>query len=173
MSLKEKWVERKFIFDFPAIKYSNFILRLKQTPSRLESIVKQISKEILIRRDGNSWSIQENVGHLLKVEDLSIGRLEDYQNNLITLRAADVTGSRTDKEDYNSKNINFILTDFRALREDYVKQLEKLEKSFFEKKSFHPRLNIEMRLCDLLYFQVEHDEHHIKKIDELKRKWEF
>ena len=171
MSKRVKWLERKFDTPFPPKRAGELIERLRRTPSRLEALVKKAPKEILTRRDGESWSIQENAGHLQMADTLFAGRLDDYLQGTPTLRPADVSGGRTDQEEFNAKEIDSILAEFRRKREDYVGRLDKLNPEDLEKVSLHPRLNKPMRLCDMLYFQAEHDDHHISRVEELKNKW--
>jgi hypothetical protein len=35
--------------------------------------------------------------------------------------------------------------------------------------ALHPRLKVNMRLVDMLYFQAEHDDYHLTRISELRR----
>ena len=65
MSHKENWLEKQFDFDFPASKYVEFLQFLRETPEKLEGLVKSLSNEVLIRWDEDSWLIQENAGHFL------------------------------------------------------------------------------------------------------------
>jgi len=44
-----------------------------------------------------------------------------------------------------------------------------LEPESFARVAIHPRLNIPMRLVDMLYFQAEHDDYHLARISELVR----
>jgi uncharacterized damage-inducible protein DinB len=162
------WIDRKFEFDFPATIYPELIQRLKSTPLRLEGMISELPPEILTIRQSNKWSIQENAGHLITVDRLFAGRLDDYVNNTAELRPAKLDGSRTDMEDYNSHTIEEILTDFRENRGAYINRLADLEAGFFEKQSWHPRLKQPMRVCDMLYFQAEHDDYHLNKITKIK-----
>jgi len=162
-----KWIDRKFDFDFPANIYPEFIKRLKSTPFRLETLISEVSPEILSRKQSNKWSIQENVGHLLTVEGLFAGRLEDYINGAAELRPAKVNGSRTDQADYNNWQIEKILADFNDNRMVYIKRLNDFKADFFETQSWHPRLGKPMRVCDMLFFQAEHDDYHLNKITDL------
>ncbi len=168
MTHKENWLEKTFDFDFPTSKHIEFLEVLRQTPSRLENLVAALPGEVLIKRDGEAWSIQENVGHFLTVESLFTGRLEDYQNNAETLRPARFEDNPTDKADFNTKDIEWILREFRAQREAYLAQLDALETHEFGKASLHPRLGKPMRICDMLLFHVKHDQHHLTRIEELK-----
>jgi hypothetical protein len=168
MSKKVKWLERKFDTPVSLEQAGELIERLKNTPSRLEALVKKLPNEILTRRDGDSWSIQENAGHLQMADLLFSGRLDDYLQDASQLRPADVSGGRTDVEEFNAKEFDSILAGFRRRRDTYVARLMKLNREDLEKSSLHPRLNKPMRLCDMLYFQAEHDDHHINRIEELK-----
>ncbi len=171
MTHQENWLEKNFDFDFPSSRYIEFLAFLRQTPTRLENLVESLPPDVLIRRDGDSWSIQENVGHFLTVESLFTGRLDDYQNNAETLRPARFEDNPTDKADFNTKDIQWILREFRAQREAYMQRLDALRPEDFGKVSLHPRLQKPMRLCDTLLFQVEHDRHHLLRIEELKAKY--
>jgi len=168
MSHKENWLEKQFDFDFPASKYVAFLQFLHETPEKLENLVKSLSNEVLIRRDGDSWLIQENVGHFLTAESLFLGRLDDYENDVPVLRPAQFEDNPTDKANFNEKDIQWILDEFRAQRQIYISRLDTLKPEDLEKSILHPRLNKPMRLCDMLSFHAQHDQHHLTRIAELK-----
>ena len=168
--IKEKWVDRKFDFNFDCSIYPNFISRLEATPDLLDFLILSIPGEYYIIKDDNDWSIQENVGHLITVDDLFIGRLDDYESGVLELRPADVSGSRTNKVIYNKSEMKKLLMEFREKRMKYINRLEKTNKKMFEKKCWHPRLKQDMRLCDMLYFHAEHDDHHLEKIRQIQEK---
>jgi len=160
--MKNKWVEREF--NFESTNYDSFIERLSITPSKIRSLISKTPDRVLITKNMNEWSIQENVGHLITVDKLFIKRLDDYQLGTDSLRPADVTGARTDKVNYNLKNIQNILEEFGEKRTKYVTKLKNLDDHLYYKSAWHPRLKQQMRLCDMLNFQAEHDLHHINKI---------
>lgn len=172
MSHKENWLEKQFDFDFPASKYVEFLQFLRDTPVIIEALVKDLPKETLIRRDDDSWSIQENVGHFLTTESLFLGRLDDYENDAPVLRPARFEDNPTDKANFNEKDVQWVLDEFRAQRETYINRLDALTPEDFEKAILHPRLNKPMRLCDMLSFHAAHDEHHLTRIAELKELWQ-
>ena len=116
-------------------------------------------------------SIQENVGHLYNSDLLFIGRVEDYLNKLENLRPADLSGKKTNVENFNEKDIELILKKFEERRGKYLAKLESLNIEVFAGSAFHPRLKQQMRLCDMLYFQAEHDEYHLSRISELIEKY--
>jgi hypothetical protein len=112
--------------------------------------------------------MKENVGHLLTVESLFAGRLDDYITAAAELRPAQVNGRRTNRADYNSWKIEKIVADFRESRMAYLQRLHSFEPDFFKRKAWHPRLAQPMRVCDMLYFQAEHDDHHLRRITNLR-----
>ena len=172
MSHKENWLEKQFDFDFPASKYAEFLQFLRETPTKVETLVKGLPKDVLIRRDGDSWSIQENACHFLAGEALFLGRLDDYEANAPVLQPARFEDNPTDKANFNEKDIQWILDEFRAQRGIYISRLEALTPQAFEKSILHPRLNKPVRLCDMLFFHAEHDRHHLARIVELRDLWQ-
>jgi uncharacterized damage-inducible protein DinB len=162
-----KWVGRIFDFDFPVEESSRLLERLRSTPDELETLASSLPREVLVTRDGESWTIQENAGHLMDLEPLFLGRLDDYAAGLETLRPADMTNAKTYSARHNEGDIRSILAEFRRQRNELVKRLEALEPADFGKSAMHPRLNRPMRVCDMMYFQAEHDSHHMARIREL------
>ena len=171
MSHKENWLEKQFDFDFPASKYVDYLQCLRETPEKIEALVENLPKETLIRQDGDSWSIQENVGHFLTVESLFLGRLDDYENDAPVSRPARFEDNPTDKADFNEKDMQWILDQFREQRAIYINRLDALRPDDFEKAILHPRLNKPMRLCDMLSFHAQHDQHHLTRLVELIELW--
>ena len=80
------WTERTFSFDFPADLHPELIERLRGTPARVEEIVRTVPVSALTRRDGHTWSIQENIAHLGDLEAVFTGRLDDYEGGAVSLR---------------------------------------------------------------------------------------
>ena len=84
------WFERKFEFTFPVEHYPNLCVRLRGTPARLEEMVRGISREVLVAKLGEKWSVQEHVGHLLDLEQLWAARVDDFLSDRKTLTVADL-----------------------------------------------------------------------------------
>jgi uncharacterized damage-inducible protein DinB len=163
------WTTRSFTFDFPADLHPELIERLRGTPARAEEIARSLPADMLTRRDGDTWSIQENLGHLADVEPLFTGRLDDFEAGVETLRPADMTNRATHEADHNSRPIAAVLSDLRAERERLVARLESLRPADFARQAFHPRLRTPMRVVDMLLFQAEHDDYHLARVRELVR----
>src|SRR5215216_6124827 len=51
----------------------------------------------------------------------------------------------------------------------HLLDLESFDPELFQRSALHPRLNVPMRLVDMLFFQAEHDDYHLATISELKR----
>jgi len=169
MSKHLKWTDRTFQFNFPVEVYPEMIERVRGTPARLEDRVKSMAPAILTRRDGERWSIQENAGHLLDLESLFSQRLDEYLSGAEALHAADMSNRKTYEADHNQASLQTILSDFRAQRMQLVDRLDNLAAETFAVIAHHPRLNVPMRLVDMLYFQSEHDDFHLARISELIR----
>lgn len=164
------WVERTFTFDFPVSLYPDVVERFRGTPARLEEKVRGLGRDVLTRSDGG-WSIQENVGHLLDLEGIFNGRIEDFLNGLPELRPADITNRATHEAKHNERDINDLLRRFRAERERAAARLDGLSEADFARVSVHPRLKTKMRLVDGVAFVCAHDDYHLARMTELIRKF--
>jgi uncharacterized damage-inducible protein DinB len=171
MSARLPWTQRRFNFEFSVLLYPDVIERIRGTPARVEDRVRGLSRDILTRRDGDRWSIQENVGHLLDLEEMDSGRLEDFRNGVSILRAADMSNRRTHEASHNDAEMSAILTRFRAGREELCTRLEGLAETDFARTALHPRLQVTMRLVDWLSFIAAHDDYHLARISELIRQF--
>jgi len=162
-----KWTERKFDFTFPTGLYPEMIERLRGVPPRLDDHFKNLPSEILIMRHDGRWSMQENAGHLVDLEKLTQRRIEEYVAGAPVLHAADMSNRKTYEANYNEVNSTEILKAFRELRTATIKRLDELDDELFGRIALHPRLNVPMRLVDLLFFTAEHDDYHLTRIAEL------
>ncbi len=158
------WPQRTFGFDFPVDLYPELMERLRGTPARAEEIARDVSRQVLVQRDGDSWSIQENLGHLADVESLFTGRLDDFDAGATTLRRADMTNRATHEARHNDRPIASVLTDLRCRREALVARLEALAPDDFGRTALHPRLGQPMRVVDMMLFHAEHDDAHFARI---------
>jgi uncharacterized damage-inducible protein DinB len=169
MILEFPWFEREFSFDLPAWMFPNILERLRGTPARLEESVAGLDLDLLTRRQGDEWSIQENAGHLWDLESLWSGRLEDFLSGQTTLRAADLTNRKTYDANHNAHAIGDVLAAFRQERAAFVTRLDTLDEADVLRSALHPRLQQPMRVIDHAYFVAEHDDHHLAQITRLKR----
>lgn len=164
-----KWTDRRFNFDFPAGIYPEMIERVRGTPARLEDLLAGLSPETLIAQVDGRWSMQENAGHLLDLESLVSQRVDEYLAGNTTLHAADMSNRKTYEASHNDVPVATVLTAFRFARHELTRNLESLDADIFARSALHPRLNVQMRLVDMLFFQAEHDDYHLARISELKK----
>jgi hypothetical protein len=164
-----KWTDRRFEFNFPAGIYPEMIERIRGTPARLEELLAGLPPEKLTAQIDGRWSMQENAGHLLDLESLVSQRIDEYVAGSSTLHAADMSNRKTYEATHNNVSLDSILKAFRTARHEMVKRLEGFDADIFARAALHPRLNVQMRLVDMLFFQAEHDDYHLARISELKQ----
>ena len=167
---RTEWIKRQFKFELPLGMYGNVVERVRGTPARLEDLVRGLSREILTRREGDKWSIQEQAGHLLDIGELEMTRLNEFEAGRDTLTAADMTNQLTHEADHNANSIESILSAFRKERMAFVARLDSYDEALVSRTALHPRLKTQIRVIDLAFFVAEHDDHHLARISELKRK---
>ena len=163
----DRWFGRKFEWRPAAGTFPMIVERLRGAPVRVEDKVRGLSGEALTRRVDDAWSLQENIGHLLDLEDLWLGRLEDFLSGAEELRPADLTNRATHEGNHNSKTISDITAAFRSCRMAFVERLDGLDAAQVSTEANHPRLKQPMRLIDLCFFTAEHDDQHLACMTEL------
>jgi uncharacterized damage-inducible protein DinB len=165
------WFEREFPWVITAAMFPNVLERFRGTPARLVERVSGLPRELLIRRDGDDWSVQEHVGHLWDLGALDAARLADFRARRATLTAADLTNRKTHAADHNAQLLETLLDSFRRERLALVAQLEQLDEATVAHEALHPRLNVSMNVAAWLFFMCEHDDHHLAEIGYLIRQW--
>jgi uncharacterized damage-inducible protein DinB len=171
MQTKWPWFERSFDFDFPASKLPDIVERLLGTPLRAARLVDGLQPDVLNWRDGPTWSIQENIGHLADVEPLWIGRVQDLINGQPVLRAADLTNAATSAAHHHRVPVAELLLRFERQRREFVQLVEELTEDQWSLSALHPRLQKPMRVVDLCLFAADHDDYHLARIRYLKNRY--
>jgi len=166
---KQPWFERQFPTGLPAEIFPVVVERLRGTPSRLEDRLSSLLPAVLTRRSGDTWSIQENAGHLLDLEPLWLQRVDDLLSRRVELTPADLTNRRTHEANHNAASLNALLSGFRSSRRLLVTRLEKLDAATVSHTALHPRLRVPMNIADHVFFVAEHDDYHLARISELLR----
>lgn len=163
-----EWFQRKFDFAFQQNIFPSIIERLSGTHVRLKTKIEQISPELLEVKPDEKWSIKENIGHLIDLEPLWQGRLDDIMDNKEYLKSADLENKKTDFAQHNNTDITELLSQFQGVRVKTLAKLHKLNEVDVYKTALHPRLEQPMRTMDLFLFVAEHDDHHLARITEIK-----
>ena len=133
-----RWFDRKFKLGLPASAFQPILARLRSTPDRIEAALDGASPEMLTRRAGDAWSIQENVGHLLDLESLWEQRLDDFDQGATILHPADLENRKTHEANHNARDIRDLLEEFRAARMRIVERLEKMSEADISTSASRP-----------------------------------
>jgi uncharacterized damage-inducible protein DinB len=165
------WFERQFTLGLPHWMFPNVVERLRGTPARVEELLRGVSPDILTRRDGGRWSVQEHVGHLLDLGSLDAARVGDFTEGRETLTGADLKNTKTHEAGHNARDFDELLGEFRADRAELVRRLEEFGEETLARTALHPRLGQPMSVTDWAYFVAEHDDHHLAAMTELLRKF--
>ena len=164
------WIEYRWSFDFPVAMFAAIRERLRGTPARIEELLRGVAPAAAQKRPAaEKWSPQEHAGHLTVVERLWRVRLTEYLRGSSELTAADMANRATKGEDFNARELDGILTSFRASRLELLASLDVLTLADAARTAHHPRLDVPMRLVDLCLFAAEHDDHHLAAIHVLVR----
>jgi uncharacterized damage-inducible protein DinB len=169
MTAPRRWFDRKFELGLGSGLAPELLNRLRRTPERLAEAVRGLSPEILTRKRDGKWSIQENAGHLLDLEPLWDQRLDDYDAGATDLHPADLENRKTHEAAHNDRAISDILAEFTAVRGRIVDRIARMTPAELSRTALHPRLRQPMSVVDLCFFVAEHDDHHLRTIEEMKK----
>ena len=166
-----RWVDRTFTYEhLTAGEFPFVVERLRGTPARVADKLDGLPSEALTRRDGESWSLQEHLGHLIDSHALIEGRLDDYLAGASDLRAADLANRRTQEARHNERDLDELLDTFRRTRGRLVARLDAWDPKLVLATARHPRLGKPMRVVDQVFFMAEHDDQHLTVMTELARR---
>ena len=165
-----QWFEREFRFPFPVDVFPGILERLRGLVPRVRSKIDGVPTAAWVERIDKKWSAQENIGHLLDLEDLWSGRVVDFLGGVETLRPADLENRRTYDAEHNARDLEETVAELEAARNELLGTVEGLEPGEFGRTAAHPRLGQPMRLLDHLYFVAEHDDHHLARVHEILRR---
>lgn len=168
MTTPRRWFDRKFELGLGAEAAPELLERLRRAPERLADAVRGLPPEILTHRPDGKWSIQENAGHLFDLESLWDQRLDDYDAETPELHPADLENRKTHEAAHNERPLSDILAGFSATRGRIVERIARMSPAELARTALHPRLRQPMSIVDLCFFVAEHDDHHLRTIDELR-----
>ncbi|NER15018.1 DinB family protein [Leptobacterium flavescens] len=166
---RTKWFERKFARIEDNGLLPTIIERLEGTPARLSHKLKEV-KEDTGSSTPEQWSIKKEIGHLIDLEPLWMGRMEQICSGEKELVGADLENTRTHQTDHDKRTIPDLIDEFSSSRAEIVSFLRKLKEVDLDKVALHPRLGTPMKMTDLAYFVAEHDDHHLAQITFLLQK---
>lgn len=158
-----EWFERQFTFGLPAGMLPFYVERLQGTIGRIELKVKGLSEGLLSEKLDDKWSIKQNIGHLAEVDEIANKRIEEIINGISPMSPAVFEP----RGDYNQRSVDDVIEYFRAKRNSNIARYTVLSRAELEMASLHPRLKVSMTPVDLAWFDAEHDDHHLVRINEI------
>lgn len=156
------WFERNLKFGYPKEMLPFFLERLEGTIVRLETKVKGVSDKTLSMRLNGKWCIKENIGHLAEVDEVANKRIDEMVNG-----SAVMSPAVFEPQDYSTWPIDEVLQLFSKNRRSNIKKYNTIKNDDLLRPSLHPRLKVMMTPVDLAWFDAEHDDHHLVKINEI------
>ena len=156
------WFERKLTFGLQKEMLPLYLERLTGTRVRLEHKVKGIDDRILSEKFENKWSVKQNIGHLAEVDEINNRRIDEMLAGTPVMSPAVF-----EPKDYNPWSVEKVLDYFAKTRTENLRKYKSLSPEALEKSSIHPRLKVPMTPVDLAWFDAEHDDHHLVKINEI------
>jgi hypothetical protein len=154
------WFERNLRFGHSPDMLPFFLERLQGTPLRAEAKVKGLPDELLSTKVDGKWSIKEQIGHLAEVDAVANKRLDEMAQGVAVLSPAVF-----EPQNYNPWPIERVLELLRHQRALNLAKYKQLKPHHLTLSSMHPRLKVPMTPVDLAWFDAEHDDHHLVKIN--------
>ena len=168
--VRPKWSERVFRFGHPPWMAADFAERLRGTPERIAPLLAGLDERALREKVDGAWSILQNAGHLGDVEELWLARVEDLRAGRATFAPADPEHFRKLAEAHQARSPAEVVRYVRERREPFLAELARPDEHLQRAQAHHARLGVPMRLVDLAQFSAEHDDHHLLRIRELRRR---
>jgi len=169
---RTEWFKRKFPKIEDSGRLPTILERLEGTSFRIANKVKNIDEDHATRVVDGKWSIKKEIGHLIDLEPLWIGRADDLLNGVDILGEADLANKKTHISNHDSRSLDSLLSEVNDLRTDLIKKIRSFSNEDIERTALHPRLKTPMQIVDLAYFVAEHDDHHLSQISWLINKLE-
>jgi hypothetical protein len=107
--------------------------------------------------------VKQNIGHLGEVDEIANKRIDEMVNGISPLSPAVFEP----KQDYNKMRVSEVIEYFIERRKKNLKKYSMLIEASLMKASLHPRLKVMMTPVDLAWFDAEHDDHHLVKINSI------
>lgn len=162
-----RWFDRQFDSNTGSEYFNEFLQQLDHFPAVLNKLLKSCPIEVSTRKMGDKWSVNENIGHLILLEDLWRIRFRDIKEGKPDMSPADLNNTATDESSFNNMLFEELIKNLVSERHKTIAMLQKMSEEDFLKTSMHPRLHQPMNIIDLMYFVAEHDLHHLYTIQSI------
>lgn len=162
-----RWFDRQFDSNTGSKYFDEFLKRLEHFPAVLNELLKSCPIEVSTRKIEDKWSVNENIGHLILLEDLWRIRFRDIKEGKPDISPADLNNTATDESSFNNMLVEKLIKSLVSERNKTIAMLQKLSEEDLLKASIHPRLQQPMNIIDLMHFVAEHDLHHLHAIQSI------
>lgn len=156
------WFERNLTFGLPKAMLPFYLERLEGTIVRVEKKVQDHDDALLSTASNGKWSVKQHIGHLAEVDGIANRRLREMIDGVPVMSPAVF-----EPQDYRSWTIGRVVNFFRDARQKNLAAYRAMAETDLLKPSIHPRLKVPMTPVDLAWFDAEHDDHHLVKINEI------
>ena len=160
---KAGWLERRFVFGQQPEMLVFFLERMEGTIARIHWRVDDMPNEKLSHQLDGVWSVKQNIGHLAEVEEISLKRIDEILNGVSVMTPAVFPV----KQDYNAMPLKEVIAFFERARLATLERYNTLKVDDLKLTSIHPRFKQPMNPVDLALFHAEHDDHHLRRINEI------
>lgn len=157
-----KWFDRKMSFGLPKEMLPFYLERLDGTLARIEKKVNGVPDSVLSAKPDGKWSVKQHIGHLSEVDVVANRRIREMLDGV-----PEMSPAVFEPQDYNPWPIARVLELFREKRHANLDAYKAVPESGLLSASLHPRLKVMMTPVDLAWFDAEHDDHHLVKINEI------
>ena len=165
---RQNWTQHTFNLNIDPGWASNILSRVQDTGIRIAHHCKKLTDaQLSYQPSEGAWSIKQHIGHLIDLEDLHHKRLKEFSVLKKELTGADMSNAQTEKADHNKNSIDFLLDQFSKARESFIEEFYNLPVQSLYHKAEHPRLKVDMKPVDLMFFVAEHDDHHLASMMEI------
>ncbi|WP_104381290.1 DinB family protein [Sphingobacterium sp. HMA12] len=104
-----RWFDRQFDSNTGSEYFDEFLKRLEHFPALLKKLLKNCPTEVSTRKMGGKWSVNENLGHLILLEDLWRTRFRDIREEKSDMSPADLNNTATDQSSFNNMLIDELI----------------------------------------------------------------
>ncbi len=126
----------------------------------LDEFLKDINKDTFVTRPENGkWSVFENVAHLGRYNEVSLGRMQEIQHKNNPCFNSYVADNEAGFIEWCSKPLDLIFADFYSSRETIIKFFEFLSDEQLKRTGTHSKFG-ELTTEEWLYFFLLHEAHH-------------
>lgn len=141
------------------------IAKLRAFPAHLQSVVASLTAAQMRFKPANEWSVIENIGHLIDIDELYVGRVD----RILAEERPEFPRFEPDPivaaKGYQQMDGNELLQQFIATRQATIDGLSTIEPDELDRAGMHAVYG-EMTLRRLVEQLANHDQKHLVQIHE-------